>query len=145
MDTQKRIKCDQCEALMINGVFCHETGCPNSKKTWEDGEWIRYLDCFECGAKVREEELCNCQEPAPKQPHYIAMAGLPGCLSQYCATHDTYQAAVDDLAQVHELGRSRKAQLKRDGSLELNLYRDGNEYCEIIKCDCADPSVHSNS
>jgi hypothetical protein len=21
--------CDQCEALMINGVFCHEQGCPN--------------------------------------------------------------------------------------------------------------------
>ena len=24
--------CDQCEAAMINGVFCHETGCPNSRK-----------------------------------------------------------------------------------------------------------------
>ena len=21
--------CDQCQALMINGVYCHETGCPN--------------------------------------------------------------------------------------------------------------------
>jgi hypothetical protein len=25
-------RCDQCVALMINGVFCHETGCPNKKK-----------------------------------------------------------------------------------------------------------------
>ena len=25
-------KCDQCVAAMINGVFCHETGCPNAKK-----------------------------------------------------------------------------------------------------------------
>lgn len=32
--------CDQCEASMINGVFCHETGCPNSRKkhTEEDVE-----------------------------------------------------------------------------------------------------------
>lgn len=37
--------CNQCEALMINGVFCHETGCPNTHKVynrktkeWEDEE-----------------------------------------------------------------------------------------------------------
>ena len=39
--TKPTIRCDQCEAAMINGVFCHETGCPNSRKTWEDGEWIK--------------------------------------------------------------------------------------------------------
>jgi hypothetical protein len=27
--------CDQCEAAMINGVFCHETGCPNARKERE--------------------------------------------------------------------------------------------------------------
>jgi energy-coupling factor transporter ATP-binding protein EcfA2 len=27
--------CDQCEATMINGVFCHEHGCPNSRKQHE--------------------------------------------------------------------------------------------------------------
>jgi hypothetical protein len=34
--------CDKCEALRINGVFCHETGCPNTKKVWDgqEGEWI---------------------------------------------------------------------------------------------------------
>ncbi len=26
-----RVKCSQCEALVINGVACHETGCPNAK------------------------------------------------------------------------------------------------------------------
>lgn len=31
--------CDQCAASMINGVFCHETGCPNKKrKTRDDDE-----------------------------------------------------------------------------------------------------------
>lgn len=26
------MKCDQCEMLSINGVACHETGCPNADK-----------------------------------------------------------------------------------------------------------------
>ena len=24
-------RCDQCASMTINGVFCHETGCPNDK------------------------------------------------------------------------------------------------------------------
>lgn len=31
------MKCDQCEMVSINGVACHETGCPNSRAKW-DGE-----------------------------------------------------------------------------------------------------------
>lgn len=27
-----RVRCSQCEALVINGHPCHETGCPNIKK-----------------------------------------------------------------------------------------------------------------
>ena len=27
-----RIKCSQCEALVINGVPCHETGCPHVRR-----------------------------------------------------------------------------------------------------------------
>lgn len=26
----KTLGCDQCVAAMINGVFCHEHGCPNA-------------------------------------------------------------------------------------------------------------------
>ena len=26
------VQCSQCEALVINGVACHETGCPNAVK-----------------------------------------------------------------------------------------------------------------
>jgi hypothetical protein len=34
-------RCDQCEAARINGIFCHETGCPNIRKVWNpvDGTW----------------------------------------------------------------------------------------------------------
>jgi hypothetical protein len=31
-----RVRCSQCEALVINGVACHERGCPNQRKPKED-------------------------------------------------------------------------------------------------------------
>ena len=36
------MRCNQCELLVINGVLCHETGCPNTDKIYnkEDKEWI---------------------------------------------------------------------------------------------------------
>lgn len=37
---EQDVSCDQCQALMVNGVYCHETGCPNTKKVKVDGEWI---------------------------------------------------------------------------------------------------------
>jgi hypothetical protein len=60
--SETRMRCDQCEAAMINGVFCHETGCPNSRKTWvaEREQWIRFVKCFECGCGVEEGEYCRC-------------------------------------------------------------------------------------
>ena len=56
----KRIKCNQCEALMINGVFCHETGCPNTKARYdaESGEWIKQRTCFECGCICDTDDPC---------------------------------------------------------------------------------------
>lgn len=29
---QYRIQCSRCEALVINGVACHETGCPHAPR-----------------------------------------------------------------------------------------------------------------
>ena len=39
--TPKRKRCDRCEAAYINGIFCHELGCPNIRKVWNpvDGTW----------------------------------------------------------------------------------------------------------
>lgn len=28
-----RIKCSQCQALVINGIACHERGCPNQPRS----------------------------------------------------------------------------------------------------------------
>ena len=46
----RRGRCDQCEAMMINGVFCHEQGCPNQGKDPRTGElWKK--ECYECGLR----------------------------------------------------------------------------------------------
>lgn len=47
-----RAKCSQCEALVINGVACHETGCPNLTH-----------ECRGCNARVeRRGAYCeDCQ------------------------------------------------------------------------------------
>jgi hypothetical protein len=39
-DDDEDMSCNQCQAMMINGVYCHETGCPNTHKVKIDGEWI---------------------------------------------------------------------------------------------------------
>jgi len=41
--------CDQCEALMINGVLCHEHGCPAA---WKDYDRV----CRWCGQVFRPED-----------------------------------------------------------------------------------------
>jgi hypothetical protein len=46
--------------MMIQGVFCHETGCPNTKSRYdaESGEWVKQRKCFECGCTVDADDLC---------------------------------------------------------------------------------------
>lgn len=58
------MKCDQCEAARINGVFCHETGCPNARKTWlpDRQEWVLFVNCWFCGGEVEAGEVCSCFE-----------------------------------------------------------------------------------
>jgi len=50
--------CDQCQAVTINGVGCHETGCPNS---WKDPATDQpYLkECFVCGCDFSPEDAEN--------------------------------------------------------------------------------------
>lgn len=64
------MNCNQCQMLSINGVPCHETGCSNSRKTWDEDrqKWILYLECRECGCDVEEGTVCSCQEPLEGEP-----------------------------------------------------------------------------
>jgi len=45
----KRIRCDQCQLLRINGVVCHELNCPNA---WKD--YVR--ECKECGREFKPKK-----------------------------------------------------------------------------------------
>ena len=74
--------------------------------------------------------------------HFVAMAGIHGCMPQFLCSAETVADAAEILADVHELGRDRRRALKRDRYLELNMRRDGNEYCEIVECDCDHPEEH---
>lgn len=76
--------------------------------------------------------------------HYIAMAGLHGCLPQTCYAHNSYNDAVNDMADLHDLNRTRKAELRKYGYLELDLHEDGNEYIEITACTCDNPEQHND-
>ena len=48
--------CKSCDAVMINGVYCHEHGCPDA---WKD--YIR--ECKWCGQEFipdsRGQEFCS--------------------------------------------------------------------------------------
>ncbi len=58
--------CDQCEAMMINGVACHETGCVNSWRHPATGKPYARA-CYECGCdfdpETRHHAVCiDCVE-----------------------------------------------------------------------------------
>lgn len=89
--------------------------------------------------------------------HFIGMAGLHGYIPNYCDVYATFDDAVEGLCQIHDLGpRSRfRRELKKFGYVELRLHSKqinggfwveghGNEYAEIIECECAEPWVHSD-
>ena len=40
------MKCESCEATMINGRYCHEHGCPDAWKS-------AHPQCGECGADYK--------------------------------------------------------------------------------------------
>lgn len=63
-------QCTQCQAMMINGVRCHEHGCPEA---WRD----RRVECKECGQEFYPDEpgqVC-CDESC-----YCAYYNLPFAL-----------------------------------------------------------------
>jgi hypothetical protein len=62
-DTIELGACNGCNPARINGVLCHETGCPDA---WRD----RARDCFQCGCdflpESRFQSVCSdCANPEP--------------------------------------------------------------------------------
>ena len=54
------MKCDSCQALMIQGVYCHETGCPNTNSRYdpETAAWVKQRVCRDCGYTVDADDEC---------------------------------------------------------------------------------------
>jgi hypothetical protein len=73
------MRCNQCEAAMINGVFCHETGCPNINKRFIDGEWVRVRECVECGNEIAEGESC-CEAEVYQKDEALICAECGHCV-----------------------------------------------------------------
>ena len=64
-----RVTCDQCQILGINGVACHETGCPNMGARWDEPTetWIKQRKCFDCGCTVNADDPCCSAEHRRRQ------------------------------------------------------------------------------
>ena len=77
--------------------------------------------------------------------HYVGMAGIHGCMPATCDVYDSPESAADSLAFLHNFGKHKRRELCQDRYLALNMKRYGNEYVEIMECDCATPEVHSDS
>lgn len=77
--------------------------------------------------------------------HYIAMAGLAGCIPNYCEVYESFESAVDSICEIHELGRVYRARLAKDSYVDLKLKRHGNEYAEITECNCDLACQHSDT
>jgi len=102
--------------------------------------WQRY--CPDCRTKGNAGTPVIVNQP--KHTHYIAMSGMHGCLPDSCNAYEYYDSAVNELASMFELGRTRKARLYADRYLDLQP-EDGAEYCEITECSCDKPWEHCDA
>ncbi len=51
-------KCNQCDSFSVNGIYCHESGCPNEDKKYnhDTESWESVYTCFECGCEYDNPE-----------------------------------------------------------------------------------------
>lgn len=95
-------------------------------------------------------ELLHCKRTKtpvkpPAKTHYVGMAGLRGYMPNYVTVGETRGSVAEDLGFIHELSGRAIKRLRRDWWLDLDLYEYGNEYCEIVVCDCGkDISAHDD-
>lgn len=60
-----RVRCEHCQMLSINGVACHERGCPNMGSRWDRAteSWVKQRQCHDCGSTVDADDPC-CSAPS---------------------------------------------------------------------------------
>jgi hypothetical protein len=79
--------------------------------------------------------------------HYIAMSGLAGCLPDTCQSFSRLQDAIDFLSDLWSEYRGVKYALCKYKYWERNdpdYTRGDLQYCEIVSCNCDNPSIHND-
>ncbi|MBD3261582.1 MAG: hypothetical protein GF334_07870 [Candidatus Altiarchaeales archaeon] len=77
--------------------------------------------------------------------HYIAMVGLYGCLPNSCDVYKTKKDAIESIIFIQGTKRGYIGNLRKHGYTDMDLNEFGNEYAEIIECDCDEPHIHQDS
>lgn len=116
---KKAAGCDQCDAAMINGVFCHEHGCPNKKKQMHDDDMLDSEEGYVESKKSSwlTADLMSDEEPMPdmayvtlrENPEFPEAVGLISEMED--STVADQKAVIDQLinyglnSMAHELER----------------------------------------
>ncbi len=134
---RQRVSCNQCQMLSINGVPCHETGCPNMGARWDadQQDWVKQRECFECGSTVDEDDpCCNGESEWDNPESEEHFAGLDAILADDGAVLDQMEEAqVEAPAIFYECGSCGGVHPSMVTSEKLGLGWDG---------DCRDKNGH---
>ena len=103
----KIVDCDQCNAAMINGVYCHETGCPNSNEEPFYKDYGYYEDIVSHPGKFEGEK--------PYVPFYWDEY-LDGMADRDDGTILGFNVTAEDKVMFPELKRRRTVKLQETDS-----------------------------
>lgn len=84
--------------------------------------------------------------------HYIAMNGLRGCMPDNVGVHDSLKSAIEWLDSLFCEDLSEDECNQMHGNLAqygIHYFSDpgeaGAEYCQVLACDCRNPSIHEDT
>ncbi len=109
------VPCDQCNAAMINNVYCHETGCPNSNKEPVVKDHDYYANIVSDQGKF--------QECAAYVPYYWDI-GMDGCADRDDGEVMGFDVTAEDKVMFPELeGRHTVKLFESEQGFIYELYR----------------------
>lgn len=89
----RETECESCNATMINGVFCHETGCPDA---WKNHKY----SCKNCGCEFtpesKDDSFVTCSHICHVN-YYGLLCTCDECMQGYPDSSDEdYQSSPED-------------------------------------------------
>lgn len=107
--------------------------------------WFAFDGFVWNGRNIGDNQLLHCKrtkQPSQPQPiaprvHFIGMAGLRGYMPNAYFGPSLYRGEIaQSIGDLHELSDRAIKRLCRDHYIDLDLYVHGNEYGEIVECNC---------